>query len=127
MSTTSRSASSTRSSAASASPSSANMRPGPKTRGKNMKRRRTTYDSAALLQGYVDPYDSELYKAAERRFWADVKAYGVDRESCARLCPRAKDVFALPATKQDEDSSKVLDFDGELSKGAEPRMLLTPE
>ena len=31
-----------------------------------------------------DPYDGELFKAAQRRFWSDVKKAGLSRKVCER-------------------------------------------
>lgn len=37
--------------------------------------------------GYVDPFDWQLYAAAQRRFARDLARYNVTAERCARLCP----------------------------------------
>ena len=36
--------------------------------------------------GYVDPYDSALYKEAHERFWRDVRAYNVTATRCELMC-----------------------------------------
>jgi len=60
-----------------------NMRPGSQHLGEDRK-----YDTS-ILEGFVDTYDGEVYKAARERFNTDVEKYGVTREKCNALCGTA--------------------------------------
>ena len=53
------------------------------------------YDEKHLGQEH-DPYDGAVYAAAERRFWADVRAQGLGRRRCLELCPGVEHLQALP-------------------------------
>lgn len=39
------------------------------------------------LNGYVDPYDTQIYQAVKRRFWIDVEKHGLTIEGCHKTCP----------------------------------------
>eukprot|EP00927_Polykrikos_kofoidii_P055856 TRINITY_DN50040_c0_g1_i1.p1 TRINITY_DN50040_c0_g1~~TRINITY_DN50040_c0_g1_i1.p1 ORF type:complete len:342 (+),score=34.56 TRINITY_DN50040_c0_g1_i1:71-1096(+) len=39
------------------------------------------------LNGYVDPFDIQIYQAAKSRFWKDVEKHGLTTEVCHKTCP----------------------------------------
>lgn len=41
----------------------------------------------SVLNGYTDPYDTVLYKAARDRFWKDVNDFKLTADHCQSLCP----------------------------------------
>jgi len=48
----------------------------------------------AELENWVDPYDSEIYKHAQTRFWETVAKFHLSREMCAtEVCPDASNAF----------------------------------
>ena len=64
-----------------------NMRPG-KCGGHNLT------EDLARLNGYVDAYDTSLYRRAAQIFWSNIRKYNVSRTACAeRVCPNAKGAF----------------------------------
>lgn len=44
---------------------------------------------AAAAVDADDAYDEELYAAARRRFWSDVRRFGASDETCSRICTDA--------------------------------------